>query len=225
MTSVLIVDDHPVILQGLKHVLLTAGYATVAEASNSRQALELVTRHEPQAVILDLLLPDGDGLELLHRLRKKVPMLPALVFSMFDHPTFIARAIASGVNGFVLKSSPVETLLGSLQRVIAGEILWTTSDLRRLASALATSRCEDTPKVTLTHREIEILELIARGLSNHVIAQRLAISIETVKEHVRRILARIGVSDRTQAAVWGHRMGLIQGCEEARGDQCPTLAN
>jgi DNA-binding NarL/FixJ family response regulator len=154
-------------------------------------------------------MPDGDGLNALSRLKLDKPALPVLVFSTYDNPTYVARAVALGANGYLSKGSTRNELVSAIQTVAKGENAWTRDELRRVTGALATPRLASDIDVPLTQRESEVLRQLSYGLTNKEIAQSLHISYETVKEHVQHILRKLGVSDRTQAAVWAVRKGLV----------------
>jgi DNA-binding NarL/FixJ family response regulator len=131
------------------------------------------------------------------------------MFSSFDNPTHIARAVALGANGWISKTATHEQLLAAIRTAATGESTWTREELRSMSGALATPRLSsDDVEVSLTEREGEVLRQIVQGLTNKEVAQTLHISYETVKEHVQHILRKVGVSDRTQAAVWAIRKGL-----------------
>ncbi len=154
-------------------------------------------------------MPDGDGLNALGRIKLERPQLPVLMLSTYDNPTYVARAVALGANGYVLKSANRDRLVSAIRSVAGGESIWTREELRRVTGALATPRLAADVEVPLTQRESEVLRQLAMGLTNKEIGQALTISYETVKEHVQHILRKIGVSDRTQAAVWAVRRGLV----------------
>ena len=135
--------------------------------------------------------------------------MPVLMFSGFDNPTYVARAVALGANGYILKGTNKDKLLDAIRRTAKGENIWTREELRRVTGALATPRLATDVEVPLTQRESEVLHQLALGLTNKEIAQSLQISYETVKEHVQHILRKIGVTDRTQAAVWAVRKGIV----------------
>ena len=207
--SVLIADDHEVVRLGLKNLLQGSQCEVIAEATTGEQALELVATKKPDLVILDVRMSGGDGLYVLGRIKLDRPELPIILLSTYDNPTYIARAVALGASGYVLKSDTRERLLESINIAMRGESAWTREELRRVTGALATPRLQTDVEVPLTQRESEVLKQLANGLTNKEIALALNISYETVKEHVQHILRKIGVSDRTQAAVWAVRKGLV----------------
>ncbi len=207
--SLLIADDHQVVRLGLKNLLDGTSITVVAEATSGDEVLSKVASHKPNAVLLDVRMPGGDGLHILGRLKLDYPELPILIFSTYDNPTYVARAVALGASAYVLKSDTRARLVECIELSVKGESLWTREELRRVTGALATPRVISDVEVPLTQRESEVLRQLANGLTNKEIASTLNISYETVKEHVQHILRKIGVSDRTQAAVWAVRKGLL----------------
>ena len=208
-TKLLVVDDHEVIRLGLRMMLENTDLEVAAEATSAAEALASVEKSVPDVVLLDIRMEGGDGLNTLGRLKLDHADLPVVLFSAYDNPTYIARAVALGAAGYVLKSAPRERLIEALQTAAAGESAWTREELRRVTGALATPRLSQDIEVPLTQRESEVLRQMAQGLTNKEIAKMLEISYETVKEHVQHILRKIGVTDRTQAAVWAVRKNLV----------------
>jgi DNA-binding NarL/FixJ family response regulator len=206
---ILIVDDHDVVRTGLKSLLHGTDIKIVGEGATGEAALRLTKKHNPDVVMLDVRMPDGDGLVALGRLKLDRPTLPILMWSAFDNPTYVARAVAFGANGYVLKSASKDKLIQAIRTAAAGETTWTREELRRVTGALATPRMSADVEVPLTQRESEVLRHLALGSTNKEIAQSLHISYETVKEHVQHILRKVGVTDRTQAAVWAVRKKLV----------------
>lgn len=206
--KLLIVDDHEAVRAGLKSMLQGTDVKIVAEASGGEIAAKMAKKHNPQVVLMDVRMPDGDGLSALGRIKLDHPDMPILMFSGFDNPSYVARAVALGASGFVSKGVTKDKLVDAIKRVAAGETIWAREELRRVTGALATPRLATDVDVPLTQRESQVLKELAKGLTNKQIADRLDISYETVKEHVQHILRKIGVTDRTQAAVWSVRKGL-----------------
>ena len=200
--SLLVADDHQVVRLGLKNVLRDTDFQVISEATSGEEVLRNVAEHSPDIVLLDVRMPGGDGLHVLGRLKLDYPHLPIVLFSTYDNPTYVARAVALGASGYVLKSDSRERLVDALTTAMRGESAWTREELRRVTGALATPRVVSDVEVPLTQRESEVLRQLANGLTNKEIALALGISYETVKEHVQHIFRKIGVSDRTQAAVW-----------------------
>jgi DNA-binding NarL/FixJ family response regulator len=206
--KLLIADDHEVVRLGLKTLLSDSEVKIVAEAATGSKAVEYALNNDPDVVLLDIRMPDGDGLTALGRIKLDKPEMPVLMLSTFDNPAYIARAVALGASGYILKGCTREHLLQCIRTAAAGESAWTRDELRRVSGALTIARPVADVDVPLTPRESEVLRQLAAGLKNKEIAETLNIGHETVKEHVQHILQKIGVSDRTQAAIWAVRKGL-----------------
>ncbi len=206
---ILIADDHEVVRCGLRTLLAGTDIEIAAEVASGNAAVRYALENDVDVVVLDIRMPDGDGLTALGRIKLDKPELPILILSTYDNPTYVARSVALGASGYVLKSSGREVLIEAIRKASRGESAWTRDELRRVTGALATPRLTADIEVPLTQRESEVLRQLAYGLTNKEIAAQLHISYETVKEHVQHILRKIGVSDRTQAAVWAVRKELV----------------
>ena len=207
--KLLVADDHEVARSGLKSLFAGTELKVVAEVASGAEAVKYALENDLDVVLMDVRMPDGDGLDALGRIKLDKPDMPILMLSAFDNPTYIARAVAYRASGYLLKGCTREELLSAIRTAAAGESAWTRDELRRVTGALATPRLTSDVEVPLTQRESEVLRQLAYGLTNKEIAQALHISYETVKEHVQHILRKIGVSDRTQAAVWAVRKELV----------------
>lgn len=207
--ELVIADDHEVVRAGLVRMLEGSGICVVGEAGDGEAALAMVINRHPTLVLLDVRMPNMDGLDCLARLRNESPGTPVLMFSGFDNPTYVARAVALGAAGFLLKTASRTQIIAAIQAVAGGETIWSRDELRRVSGALTSSRAMAEVDVPLTKRESEVLKQLAFGLTNKEIAQALGISYETVKEHVQHVLKKLGVADRTQAAVWAVRNDLV----------------
>jgi DNA-binding NarL/FixJ family response regulator len=207
--SILIADDHDVVRAGLKTLLEDSDIRIVAEATGGDAALKLAKKHKPDLVLLDVRMPEGSGLDCLARIKLDLPNTPVVMFSGYDNPTYVARAVALGAAGYISKSATRTDLINAIRAAAGGDTIWSREELRRVTGALAAPRTASDTEVSLTKRESEVLKQLAFGLTNKEIAQSLGISYETVKEHVQHILRKIGVSDRTQAAVWAVRRNLV----------------
>ena len=207
--KLLIADDHEVVRSGLKSLLADTEVEVIGEVSTGADAVKYALENDPDVCLLDIRMPDGDGLTALGRIKLDKPDMPVLILSTVDNPTYIARAVALGASGYLLKGCTRDHLLQCIRTAAEGESAWTRDELRRVTGALATPRLTADVEVPLTQRESEVLRQLAYGLTNKEIAQALHISYETVKEHVQHILRKIGVSDRTQAAVWAVRKELV----------------
>jgi len=205
----LVADDHEVIRTGLATLLAGTDIEIVAEAATGKEAIEKAQECNPDVILLDIRMPDGDGLSTLEKLRTVVPDSYVVMLSTYDNPTYIARAVALGASDYVLKGSSRDDLVTTINTAAAGESPSRAGELRRVASAMKVRQVIDDDEVPLTQRETQVLRHVALGLSNKEIGRSLEISVETVKEHVQNILRKIAVSDRTQAAVWAVRKGLV----------------
>lgn len=205
----LVVDDHEVIRTGLKSLLAGSDIEVVAEAATGKEAIEQADKSRPDVILLDIRMPDGDGLAALEKLRGVVPDSRVVMLSTYDNPTYVARAVALGASDYVLKGASREDLIATIMAAAVGESPSRAGELRRVAGAMKIRQVIDDDEVPLTQRETQVLRHVALGLSNKEIGRSLEISVETVKEHVQNILRKIAVSDRTQAAVWAVRKGLV----------------
>jgi DNA-binding NarL/FixJ family response regulator len=206
--KLLIADDHEVLRAGLKSLLAGTEIKVVAEVASGKAAVKYALEHEVDVVLLDVRMPDGDGLTTLGRIKLDKPDLPILMLSNFDNPVYVARAVALGASGYLLKGCPRDELAGAIRKAAVGENIFTRDGLRRTTGALTTPRITADLEVPLTQREGDVLRQMAKGLTNKRIAETLHIGCETVKDHVLHIIHKIGVRDRTQAAVWAVRKGL-----------------
>ncbi len=207
--KLLVCDDHEVIRTGLATLLAGTEIEIVAEAASGQEALDKAEKIKPDVILLDIRMPDGDGLTTLDKLRSKVPGSRVVMLSTYDNPTYIARAVALGASDYVLKGSSREDIVATIVAAGRGESPSRSGELKRIAGAMKVRQVIDDDDVPLTQRETQVLRHVALGLSNKEIGRSLEISVETVKEHVQNILRKIAVSDRTQAAVWAVRKGLV----------------
>jgi DNA-binding NarL/FixJ family response regulator len=207
--KLLICDDHEVIRTGLASLLAGSDIEIVGEAASGKDAVKMAMKTKPDVVLLDIRMPDGDGLATLEKLRSKAPGTKVVMLSTYDNPTYIARAVALGANDYVLKGSTRDAMVTTIRAAAAGESPSHAGELKRIATAMKVRQAIDDDDVPLTQRETQVLRHVALGLSNKEIGRSLEISVETVKEHVQNILRKIAVSDRTQAAVWAVRKGLV----------------
>jgi DNA-binding NarL/FixJ family response regulator len=207
--KLLVCDDHEVVRRGLASLLSGSDIKIVAEAKNGDEAVKLTKKHKPDVVLLDIRMPNTDGLEALEKIRKDRPDQRVVVLSTYDNPTYVARAVALGASDYVLKGSSRNELVSAISAAANGQPPTKSGELRRVQGAMATREPSADEEVPLTQRELQVLRHIALGLSNKEIGRSLGISVETVKEHVQNILRKISVVDRTQAAVWAVRKGLV----------------
>ena len=206
---IIVADDHEVVRSGLVSLLNGTDIEIVAEASTGEEVVSLVCTYKPDVVLLDIRMASGSGgLIALEKIRDEVPSVRCVMLTVFDNPTYIARAVAAGAHDYILKSCSRDELLDSIMNAASGQIPVRAGELRRVATTMSNRVATPDPDIPLTQREMQVLRHVALGLSNKEIAQSLTISVETVKEHVQNILRKLAVSDRTQAAVWAVRRGL-----------------
>ena len=207
-----IVDDHDLARAGLRGMLAgERGLEIVGEAVNGRQALALCRRLRPDLVLMDVRMPDLDGLAATRAIKQECPGTSVILVTMHENADYLLEAIKAGAAGYVLKGATKRELVSAVRRVLAGESVLepdlTSQLLRRLARE--PRRDAPTPVEPLTPREREVLRLVARGYTNQEIATELMLSLSTVKTHLEHIIAKLDVSDRTQAAVRAAELGLL----------------
>jgi DNA-binding NarL/FixJ family response regulator len=206
---VLIVDDHPMVREGLRSMLEPAGIEVVGEAGTGADALRLAAATAPDVILLDLELPDLDGVAVLQRLRTLERVATVLVITMHDDQALVRRAVENGASGYVLKGISRRALLSALATVRHGGSVVDPLLLRAALSSPVTQSTETTAAVALTSVERDMLRLVAQGLTNREIGTKLHWSVGTVKKHLQRTLDKLGAADRTQAAVEAVRRGLL----------------
>ena len=211
MIRVLLVDDHAVVREGLRAFLeLQDGIEVAGEAGDGEQAVAEAARLRPDVILMDLVMPKLDGVGAMRRLRESVPSARVVVLTSFLEDDRLLPAIQAGAAGYLLKNTEPAELARALRAAHAGEAIIDPTVAARLVSALADGpRAARDERDQLTRREREVLELIVRGRSNKRIAFELGIAEKTVKAHVGHVLAKLGVTDRTQAALLAVREGLV----------------
>ena len=206
--KVLVVDDHEVVRQGVASLLKDSAARVCGEAATPDEGLRQARRLKPDVVLLDVRLGDRDGLDFIKKIRAAAPDSRVVMFSTFDNPTYVARALSAGAHDYVVKTASRTEILAAITRAAAGAAPPRSGPLRRVAVTLAKRDVPADANVSLTPRETQVLRHVAMGLSNLEIADALAISVETVKEHVQNMLRKVSLNDRTQAAVWAIRHGI-----------------
>jgi two-component system, NarL family, response regulator LiaR len=205
---VLIADDHAVVREGLRTFLdLQDGIEVVGEAGDGEEAVREAERLRPDVILIDLVMPHLDGVQAMHELRARVPGARAVVQTSFLEDERLLPAIRAGAAGYLLKSVQPQELARAVRAAVAGEALIDPAVAARLVEALGDGG--EQPLQQLTPREREVLALLGRGYANKRIAFELGIAEKTVKAHVSRVLAKLGVADRTQAALYAVRAGLV----------------
>ena len=210
---VVVVDDHDIWRDGVRSLLARTEFEIVGEAASGPEALARVRELRPRLVLLDIRMAGGDGLDALQALKAEHPQAAVVMLTTYENPTYLARAVAGGAAGYLLKGTGRDELLAALRTVAGGGMLLGPEDLTRSLRVLNGSGGGGSAgagglPVPLTGREREVLKLLAAGLSNPQIASALTVAESTVKTHVDHILVKLGVSDRVQAAVWAARHGL-----------------
>ncbi len=212
MITLLLVDDQRLMRDGLRTLLeLEQDLRVAAEAENGQQALEAYRTHRPDVVLMDIRMPVMDGVEASRRLLESDPQAKIIILTTFDDDEYVFEALRAGALGYLLKDVSGAELADAIRTVAGGGALIEPSVARKVLAEFA--RLPGTPPQTaaasLTAREREILALIAQGLGNRQIAERLYLAEGTVKNYVSSILDKLGVADRTQAALWAQRHGLL----------------
>jgi DNA-binding NarL/FixJ family response regulator len=209
---VFVIDDHPVVREGFRSMLTDEGVEIVGEAGTGAEAVERITTVGVDMILLDLKLPDIDGLALLRRLKDIVPASPVLVITMHDDPTLVRRAVEAGAAGYALKGIGRRELVAAIHAVCNGEAVLEPSLLRAIvrgSSGVSSPNAGEPARTVLTRIEIDLLRLMAEGMTNVQISERMRWSLATTKRYVQSVLEKLEVSDRTQAAVTAVRRGLL----------------
>jgi DNA-binding NarL/FixJ family response regulator len=212
---VLIVDDHEVVRRGLRGMLSgERDLQVVGEAAEGGEALAVCRRERPDVVLMDVRMPGMDGLEATRVIKHEFATTSVLMVTMQEDPDYLYEAVQAGASGYLLKDASRTELLRAVRGVLAGEPLLSQKMagqlLRRLAAESGAGSSATTTE-QLTPRELEVLRLVARGQTNREIGESLGLASGTVKVHVQHLIAKLGVSDRTQAAVRGVELGLVGG--------------
>jgi DNA-binding NarL/FixJ family response regulator len=215
----ILVDDHHLLRRGFRSLLSgEPGLEVVGEASNGREAIEICRRLEPDLVLMDVRMPEMDGITATRQIKRKQPGVSVLMVTMHENPDYLLEALDAGAAGYVLKDAPANRLISAVRRTLNGESPLNQELATRLLRHLAEEKQKkpySSPSMRrellgegLTPRETEVLTLLTTGQTNQQIAQTLTISKGTAKVHVERIIRKLGVSDRTQAAVRAIELGL-----------------
>jgi DNA-binding NarL/FixJ family response regulator len=222
-SRIVVADDHPLI----RHALTTTideqpDLETVGEATDGLEALELCRRLQPELVLMDVLMPNMDGLEATRHIKREFPRTSVLVLTAIEDPIYLSEALKAGAAGYVQKGATIQETLEAVRKVLQGESALdqelATQLLKRLMEDPNPERNgvpnKESLSGLLSTRESEVLGLVGRGYANQQIARKLLISVSTVKKHVRNVICKLGVSDRTQAAVRAVELGVLDKCKE-----------
>jgi NarL family two-component system response regulator LiaR len=205
---VLIADDHAVVREGLRTFLdLQDGIEVVGEAGDGEEAIAETERLQPDVILIDLVMPRLDGVRAMRELRERAPRARAIVLTSFLDDEYLLPAMRAGAAGYLLKNVQPQELARAVRAAVAGDVIIDPAVAARLVDSLGNGREDRVER--LTPREREVLILIGRGFANKRIADELGIAEKTVKVHVSHVLAKLGVTDRTQAALFAVREGLV----------------
>ena len=212
---VLIADDHDLVREGLRAVLAgEEDLEVVGEATDGQEALKMCRALKPDLVLMDVRMPKSDGLEATRTIKEEMPKVSVVMVTMHENPDYLLEAIRAGAAGYILKDAEGERLVGAVRRTLNGESPLDEGLAMRLLRSLASEEerssrpVPELPAPALTAQELEVLRLLALGQTNREIARSILSSVSTVKVHVRSTISKLGVSDRTQAAVRAIQLGL-----------------
>ncbi len=207
--KLILADDHALIRKGVAKLLEGQWVEIVAEAATGREAIAKTKKHKPDVLLMDVRMPDIDGLDALEKTRQTVPKTKVIMMSGYDNPTYTARAMGLGAATFLLKAVSGKEFISTIKRVAKGESLGQGTPASDMKAFLDTRPDPTADDVPLTKREYQVVRNLALGLSNREIGTSLDISVETVKEHVQNVLRKLKMADRTAVAVWAVRRGLV----------------
>ena len=207
---VFIVDDHPIVRRGIKDLLETEpGIEVLGEATNGQEAISGIATAQPDLILMDLVMPEMDGIEATRQIKARWPEVRVLVLTSFASDEKVFPAIKAGALGYLIKDTGPNELVRAIRQVHAGQVILHPLIAQKLLTEVSTpSEAPPTPE-PITEREMDVLKLIARGLSNQEIAETLVISVATVYTHVSNILGKLHLASRTQAALYALRAGLV----------------
>ncbi len=223
-TTVIIADDHPMVREGLRAMLSCEDIEVIGEADTGREAIERVRELSPDVVLMDMRMPDMDGLDATEIIHKEHPETAILIVTIYDSTDYIQRALLAGASGYVLKGIPQSSMIDAIRLIRNGESLINRDMLRALLSDISSGDASSQLTVRkLTPRERRVLELLAGGLSNKEIAQQMRYSVGTIKNVVAHVFDKLGVPDRTQAAILAAKAGMVSDAPEIASED-PSLA-
>lgn len=209
--KILVADDHALFRDGIVSLLEAARHTVVGQAGDGNEAVESALRLKPDVILMDISMPELDGLQALRNIKTKAPQIKVVILTASEEDTDLITAMRSGAQGYLLKSLGTEDFLANLENLTRGELAVNSQDFSRIVNGLVdlANQPENHIKGILTDREIQLLILVADGLSNKSIAQHLSISENTVKYHMRQILQKLDAQNRTEAVISAMQVGLI----------------
>jgi len=206
---VVIADDHPIVRDGLSALLSSVpGFTIVAEASTGREAVREVVLHRPDVALLDLQMPEVDGFEATRQIARAAPEVAILILTMHDDDDSVFAAMRAGARGYLLKGAEQDQIMSAIRAVAAGEAIFGPGVAQRVLALFSTPTATEPAFPELTAREVMVLNLLAAGLSNAAIAQRLSIASKTVANHVSGIFTKLQVAGRSEAIIRARDAGL-----------------
>jgi len=212
--TLLIADDHPMVRAGLRSMLSDSRIRIVGEANNGREALEMAMKLKPKVVLMDIRMPDMDGIQALEAIKAEKLDTRVIMVTTYRSTAYLLRSLSAGAAGFVLKDISREELLAAVYSIAQGtslvDSLFLQDVLRSLENAEKTNESPENPIEPLTAREMDILRLMVEGLTNQAIGDVLGLSAGTVKGYAQTVMHKLGTNDRTQAAVKAIRLGLVK---------------
>jgi DNA-binding NarL/FixJ family response regulator len=209
VARLLVADDHDLARAGLRSLLSgERGLEVVGEAASGQEALVLCRRLEPDLVLMDVRMPDLDGLSVTRAIKREAPSTSVILFTMYQKPDYLLEALKAGVAGYLLKGSTKREIITAVRQVLSGESLLHPDLVLKLLEQMSTKPPGNGGASQLTQRERDVLRLVALGQTNREIADTLGLTVSTVKTHVEHVIGKLGVSDRTQAAVRAIELGL-----------------
>ncbi|HYZ14029.1 MAG TPA: response regulator transcription factor [Actinomycetota bacterium] len=222
--KILIVDDHALVRRGMGHVVRESfSDAEIVEASSAAEAMEAMATTGADIALVDVRMPDLDGLELLHDMRERWPNVPVIMLTSFDHAHYVRRALAEGAAGYMLKDATPEDLEQAIKVALSGggnvlspRVIQNLFETVEGATSVENGETHHRPTSSLTQRETDILALLSEGRSNRDISRALFLSEKTVKAHLAAIFRKLGVTNRTQAAMAAVAMGIGPGLQPAQ---------
>jgi DNA-binding NarL/FixJ family response regulator len=210
LTRMIVVDDHDLVRAGLRGLLSgERGLEVVGEAVNGREALALCRRLKPDLVLMDVRMPDMDGLAVTRAIKSESPTTSVILFTMYENADYLVEALKAGAAGYLLKGASKREIVTTVRQVVAGESVLHPELVLQLLRRLSGATRDQSIAQQLTRREHDVLRLIALGQTNREIADTLSLTVSTVKTHVEHLIGKLDVSDRTQAAVRAIELGLV----------------